>query len=168
MAAVSSTAATSSSTLTTGADVFLTANAALTTPMTINSLNLNGFSILGSSLLTVSTGLIMNVDTAVGVAGVGTLAAPVALGSAEGIFFTNTGAATTITGSSSISGSGGATVTGNGSLTIAASNTYTGTTTLDGSTLSLAAPTSISSGPLVLIGGTLTSTSSLLLANALA
>ena len=71
--------------------------------MAINSLNLNGFSLTGSSTLTVTSGIVMNSATT----GTANIAAPLSFGTAEGILITNTGATTTINGSGSLSGSGG-------------------------------------------------------------
>ena len=150
------------STLTAGANVVLTANTAVTAPVAINSLNLNGFSLTGSSTLTVSSGLVVNSATT----GTATITAPLAFSTAEAILVTNSGASTTILGS--LSGSGGLTVSGGGTLTLNTTNNLTGATTLDGGTLVLATPSAISSGTLSLVAGTLQNAVSMALSNAVA
>ena len=149
-------------TLTAGANVVLTANTAVTAPVAINSLNLNGFSLTGSFLLTVTSGIVMNSATT----GTASIDAPLAFGTAEGILTTNAQVPPRRSTVGSLSGSGGLTISGAGTLNLNTPNSYTGTTTLDGGTLVLGTPGALSTGTLALIGGTLQSTVALTLGNA--
>ena len=115
-------------------DVKLTANATVAAGAVVNSIDLNGFSLLaGTNALTVSSGAVLNKVFAT--TGTATINSPRSFGTAEGIIDTNTGAITTIAGSGKITGSGGLTVTGGGTLNLNTANTYTGATSLDSGTL---------------------------------
>ena len=118
-----------------GQDVQLTANATVAAGASVNSIDLNGFSLLASTnVLTVTSGGVLNSATT----GTATINSPLAFGTAEGVIDTNTGATTVLSSTSAVSGSGGLTITGGGALTVSSLNTYTAhLTTLDGGTLTV-------------------------------
>ena len=140
-------------------NVFVTASATLTANDTINSLFLSGSGITvgGNFTLNLGSGAAMLASTG-GVATGNTVSvATVALGNNEGIVTTNTGG---LTLSSTVTGAGtaGLTLGGPGQLTLSGTNTYTGTTTLNVGTLVIGNNAALSTGPVVLSGGTLQTT----------
>jgi autotransporter-associated beta strand protein len=98
-------------------------------PSTINALGISSTSLLGTSTVTITSGVI---------SGSGTIATPIDFGAAEG--FIHAGGSMTISGP--ISGSNGLTISQTGSfttgtITLSPGNIYTGTTTLNSATVLL-------------------------------